>query len=219
MEGFDGLILSGGADVEPGRYGQEISLLELGKRETLTGRIRKFASLILSPLIYLIRKLLSRSREKYDLDRDELEWRLLKEAEERGIPVLGICRGMQLINVYQGGTLHQDLRSFYSEYPRIHSVFPLKRVGIESSSKLSHILGGLESCRVNALNHQGADEIGEALSISAQESSGLIQALEHRTYPFMLGLQWHPEYLPQLSEQRRIFDRFVEMARSLRELQ
>jgi putative glutamine amidotransferase len=209
---FNGLILSGGADVDPSRYGKEAMVPPTsGNRDHFQTRTRRWISHILSPILFTLRKLFSRPRSKVDKKRDRLELKLIDQAIRRNIPILGICRGMQLLNISLGGSLHQNLNHFYSEVPRIHSVFPAKRVQIETRSRLHDILG-VNECLVNGLHKQGVDLIGDQLRVSAREKSGVVQALEHEKYPFMIGVQWHPEYLPQLREQSKIFESFIKTA-------
>ncbi|MDZ7681996.1 MAG: gamma-glutamyl-gamma-aminobutyrate hydrolase family protein [Fodinibius sp.] len=131
-----------------------------------------------------------------DNDRDELEFNLLERAIENGIPVLGICRGAQLINIYRGGTLHNDITGYYTEVPRVNSVWPKKKVQLDRNSKLYQLLEH-QSLWVNAMHHQAVDELGDRLQVVAREENGIVQALESRGEQFLLGVQWHPEYMPK----------------------
>ncbi|MDX1671913.1 MAG: gamma-glutamyl-gamma-aminobutyrate hydrolase family protein [Balneolaceae bacterium] len=216
---LDGLILGGGADIDPERYDQHLMGSELPRRPKPKGfrkwMIRIF-SLVFFPFIMLIRKLLSTKSRKLDKNRDRLEFRLLEEAMQRGIPILGICRGSQLINVQLGGDLHQEIIDYYTEVPRVNTIWPKKKVRVDPDSRLHRILGTDETW-VNALHYQAVDELGEDLRVAAREESGVTQAIEHSSYPFLIGVQWHPEYLPQLSRQRNIFKALVEKAANNRE--
>lgn len=212
-----GLIIGGGADINPVRYGgSEIQEL-LSKEQKISG-VRQFflrlATIFFSPFIYLIRKLFSTSAMGIDNERDELEFGLLARALDKRIPVLGICRGAQLLNIHFGGTLHRDISNYYSEVPRVSSVWPKKKVQVEEASKLFEVL---EHRRVwvNALHNQAVDEIGEQLKVVAREESGIIQAIEHEGDRFVLGVQWHPEYLPQIPLQRQIFKTLVDRSKQL----
>lgn len=210
-----GLVIGGGADINPRRYGQTF-VDELFADEKKVSGVRQFfirlATIFFFPLIYLIRKLFSTSPSGIDNERDELEFDLLARALDKGIPVLGICRGAQLINIHLGGTLYPDISGYYTEVPRIHSVWPKKKVRIADSSKLYELLGH-RHVWVNALHHQAVDELGNNLNVVAREDTGIIQAIECDDDRFVLGVQWHPEYMPQIPLQRNIFQKLVGEAR------
>jgi len=217
---LDGLIISGGADVAPELYGEPP---EEAPREAVTRSSRhwsrRVATAILFPIVYLLRRLLSLGRvfsSGYtltgDIARDELEGRMIEEADDRELPMLGICRGAQLINVRRGGRLHQDLKDFYVETPQLTTVLPYKPIAIEAGSRLAAVLRRTE-CRVNSLHRQAISETGAGIAVVAREEAGVVQAIEDSERAFLIGVQWHPEYLPQRPEQRRIFKRLVECAR------
>jgi putative glutamine amidotransferase len=211
IEELDGIVVGGGADVSPVLYGEHrLPHLEAFEDPAARGW-RRLVGLILFPLMFLIRRLLTTKTGGLDETRDQLEKRLIREAEARGLPVLGICRGMQLINVVSGGSLHQSLEGFYEEYPAIRSVLPRKNVLIESESQLARALRASRA-RVNALHSQAIDRLGNGLRICAREGNGVIQGIEHADAPFVIGVQWHPEYLPQRPEQRALFRALVEAA-------
>lgn len=211
---LDGLIIGGGADISPDRYGEE-RLKDLFKGDQETSGLRqwlhKIVTVIFFPFIFLLRKLLSTKESAVDQRRDEMEFRLMEEAIEKELPILGICRGAQLINIRFGGNLYQDITNFYSEIPRIRSVFPKKKVVISENSKLHKILQ-FDRILVNALHNQAVNKLGEQLEIVATEENGVTQAIEHDEYSFLIGVQWHPEYLPQIPAQRRIFKTLVKEA-------
>lgn len=212
MAGISGLVVSGGADIDPTLYGAEVDGPE-DEDPPDTHVAHRLASFLLAPLIFLARRLTSLHQGSvHDHARDELEEGLIREALEGGQPILGICRGMQLLNVVLGGTLHPDIASFYAEVPHIRSILPRKRIRVRPGSRLAGILG-TESTRVNALHHQAVDTLGEGLEAVAWERAGLIQALEHPDAPFLVGVQWHPEFLPQHPRQRRLVRRLVACAR------
>lgn len=215
---LDGLIIGGGADINPERYG---ALLEQPAEEKSgpAGRRRwvtRLISLLFYPLVFLIRYLFSAKDPRPQGARDELETELLEEACERKIPVLGICRGAQLINVKFGGTLHQDISGFYTEVPKPHTIWPRKTVDILPGTGLRQVTGTSRAL-VNALHNQAVDRLGEELQVTATEESGIIQGVEHPGYPFLLGVQWHPEYMPQIPLQRKIFEALVSEARRARD--
>lgn len=212
---LDGLILGGGADIDPQRYGQ--SLLE-----ELTGHagpkptgfqqwFLRVVSFLFYPFLLVFRKLFSTKQPGSSHKRDELEFKLLESALQREIPVLGICRGAQLINVHLGGTLHQDIDSFYREVPRVNTIWPEKKVEIKAGSRLEQILG-VSAAWVNALHHQAVDRLGRSLQVVAREANGVVQAIEDTEKAFVIGVQWHPEYMPQVLMQRTIFRELVKQA-------
>ncbi len=211
IEQLDGLVIGGGADIDPGLYGEEASsIAELRRANRSLGRF--LASLLLAPPIYLLRRLFSTGMQlRGDQRRDALETGLIGQALERQLPILGICRGAQLLNVHCGGSLHQQLGDFYVETPQAHSIWPYKRVLLTPGSRLAAIVGG-DSCCVNSLHRQAVNRVAEFFTVVAREPNDVIQAIEHRQCPFVLGVQWHPEYLPQRREQQAIFRELVEQA-------
>ncbi|EMR03510.1 gamma-glutamyl-gamma-aminobutyrate hydrolase family protein [Cesiribacter andamanensis] len=217
-DGLQGLVIGGGADVDPDAYQQEHVLEEYlnrslrHPRKNLLQRLASLTRLAYYPFLFFVRKLLSRPRQ-FGLDRrrDHLEFQLIDQAVRKGLPILGICRGSQLLNVYFRGTLHQDINAFYCEEPNPSSVFPVKRVYIREGSKLGHILG-VRQIKVNALHNQAVKEPGQGVQIVAREANQVVQGIELPEAPFVVGVQWHPEYLPQRQRQRQIFSALVQAA-------
>jgi putative glutamine amidotransferase len=213
IEHFDGLVIGGGADVDPRLYGQELAMMLEATTETRRPLHLRILDTLLLPLTWLIRQLLARSSdERQDAARDQLEWKLIDGAVARRLPILGICRGAQLLNVYFGGSLHQSLNGFYVETARVRSIRPRKRVRLVAGSRLHEILGREERW-VNSLHRQAVDRLGQKMRVAANDRNGIVQAVEHETLPFVLGVQWHPEYLPQRREQRAIFRALVRAAK------
>ncbi|MHC1561478.1 gamma-glutamyl-gamma-aminobutyrate hydrolase family protein [Actinomycetospora sp. C-140] len=148
MERADGLVLTGGSDVDPARYG--------GVPDTST-----------SPL---------------DPERDAREIALLAAARERGRPVLAICRGLQLVNVAWGGSLHVHLAE--------HAHTRRHEVAIEPGTVLAGLYGVTAS--VNSVHHQAVDRLGAGLTVTARAPDGVVEGVEA---PGLVGVQWHPEQL------------------------
>jgi len=208
VDDLDGLIIGGGADVAPALYGQprHLPVGELADRGAHGWR--RALGFVLFPLLWLLRRLLTKKRGGLDPARDALENELIHAAIARRVPLLGICRGMQLINVALSGTLHQSLDGYYDEYPAIRSVLPRKRVTLVEGTRLRRILG-CSSCRVNALHRQAIARFGAGLIPAATEPNGVVQAFEAAGAHWLIGVQWHPEYLPQRPEQRALFAALV----------
>lgn len=161
---LDGLVLQGGADLDPGLYGEP--------HRHIVGAT--------------------------DMIRDQFELDLIRAFVEAGKPVFGICRGMQLINIAFGGTLHQDLiaqgATAYSHvdlpaYDQHHH-----RLTMTSGSVLSQWYGGATHGTVNSIHHQGVACLGDGLQALAHAPDGVIEALWRDAPGFVLGVQWHPEF-------------------------
>jgi putative glutamine amidotransferase len=149
---------------------------------------------------------------RIDPERDKLELQLLEWALPRGLPILGICRGSQMINVALGGSLHTDIYQVYVQAPKMRTVLPRKTVHIVEGSRLDGIMG-CNPCRVNALHHQSVDRLGRGLRTVAQDEAGIVQATEGTGADFLIGVQWHPELLVTRRPQQRIFAALAEAAR------
>lgn len=152
------------------------------------------------------------SSRSVDPMRDEFELRVLDLAFERQLPVLGICRGSQLMNVHAGGSLHGDLRSIRRLTSNKATLLPRKRVFVERESILSAMLSE-HRIRVNSLHHQSVDTVGDGFVVSARDRDRVVQGIESTQVPLRVGVQWHPEYMPQRIEQRRVFEYFVDHCR------
>lgn len=159
----DLVVLTGGDDVNTQRYGEEIRY----------------------PTVQL-----------YSC-RDDIEFGLLEAAIAENKPVFGICRGLQVINVFFGGSLHQNLHhdvpgTFDHNQPKEDIEKLLHMVSIMPDSFLSRIFPDTHEIMVNSFHNQSVKQLGEGLRISAQSSDGIIEAIEHKTYP-IYAVQWHPE--------------------------
>lgn len=129
--------------------------------------------------------------------RDDIEFGLLEAAIVEKKPVFGICRGLQVINVFFGGSLHQNLHhdvpgTFPHRQPKEDIEKLLHPVMIESSSFLSRIFPDTHEIMVNSFHNQSVKNLGNGLKISAKSSDGIVEAIEHETYP-IYAVQWHPE--------------------------
>lgn len=144
------------------------------------------------------------AKVKADPDRDRLEIMWIERALEYNIPLLGICRGAQLINTVLGGTLHQDIRPIRRLTYNRPGLMPTKQVRLESDSQLAGICGKT-SLRVNSLHHQAIRDPGDGLRVVGRDLDGITQAVESTGGQPILGVQWHPEYLTYLPSQYALF--------------
>ncbi|NTU74844.1 MAG: gamma-glutamyl-gamma-aminobutyrate hydrolase family protein [Anaerolineaceae bacterium] len=152
----------------------------------------------------------------YEVDpaRDALEMNLVRISARNKLPFLGICRGIQVINVALGGTLFTDIadqmpdalkHDYYPDIPRTtlpHNVLLIR------DSQLTTILGGTD-VPVNSLHHQGIDKPAPVLSITGHAPDGLIESVELPGHPFGIGVQWHPEWLQEHESMRELFRAFI----------
>ena len=178
---FEGLVLTGGEDVDPAQYGEA--------RHPKT--------------------------EDPDPERDELEKELLAEALELDLPVLAICRGLQLMNVFHGGDLIQHLdavgRHQQSKGDRASTAHDI----LVEPGSLLYSIAGVRTWQVNSRHHQAAKRVGRDLVVTAIDAEDqTIEALERPDKRFVLGVQWHPENQALVDAgQLRIFQRFGEATR------
>jgi putative glutamine amidotransferase len=181
LDRLDGLLISGGNDIDPLLYGQ-------GPRPEL---------------------------DQIEPIRDQEEIFLFQQAMARHLPIFGICRGLQLINVAQGGSLYQDLPSqkgihhaHSTAYPKDHASH---RVDIEPGSFLDQLYHK-PSLQVNSFHHQGVDQVGDQLKVAARADDGLVEALEWADdSQWVRAVQWHPEALRYSDpDMDRLFSTFVQ---------
>ncbi len=148
---------------------------------------------------------------KADPERDHLEIRWIEYALEKDIPLLGICRGAQLINVVLGGSLHQDIRPLRKRTYNRPGLLPTKQVRLARPSRLAAICA-TETLRVNSLHHQAVDDTGKNLRAVGRDLDEIIQAIEATDNSRVIGVQWHPEYLFYLPAQLALFRWLVQKA-------
>ncbi|MDX1460143.1 MAG: gamma-glutamyl-gamma-aminobutyrate hydrolase family protein [Xanthomonadales bacterium] len=141
---------------------------------------------------------------KTDQARDRLEMEWIRRALDEDIPLLGICRGAQLINVVLGGTLHQDIRGLRRYTYNRPGLLPTKQVKVNPGSLLARVCGKTR-LRVNSLHHQAVRRPGEGLAVVARDLDDITQAIESDGGRAILGVQWHPEYLAYLPAQLALF--------------
>ncbi|HLC26185.1 MAG TPA: gamma-glutamyl-gamma-aminobutyrate hydrolase family protein [bacterium] len=183
MDLLDGLLISGGTDVNPCRYGED-PLPGLGE---------------------------------IDAPRDECELAQARMALDRDLPLLGICRGMQVLNVAAGGTLFQDMQTQIPNSLKHRQDADKEvlthRVAIEKKTLLYGILQK-ETLSVNGKHHQAVKDLGAGLTISAKAPDGVIEGIENPGSRFVVGVQWHPEgNWKEDSDSMKIFAAFVSAAR------
>jgi len=181
----DALVLSGGEDIDPGAYGED------ARDEAWRGNPQ----------------------------RDALELALYRRAVARGLPVLGVCRGAQLIAVAEGGSLWQDLPSMRGDGVMHRSQEAYDALGhpieLDDGVFLADLFGR-EPRWVNSVHHQGVQHEPPSLRVLARAPDGLAEAFERRVGDgpgWVLGVQWHPEWMQDRPSQRRLFDRLVQAAR------
>lgn len=147
--------------------------------------------------------------------RDSSELLLLSQVYERKKPVLGICRGAQLLNIALGGDIYQDIfsqipaRSPIAHRQPFNAAHPAHRVALESGSRLAAISESL-SLEVNSLHHQAIRNAAPCLKVCGRSSDGIIEAVEQPDHPFLIGIQWHPEQLAgKYPHADRLFSAFI----------
>ena len=157
--------------------------------------------------------------EPMDPRRQSNDLSLAKVARERGIPTLGICLGVQVMNVAAGGSLMQDIDSQMETEIR-HASEPEDRarhdILVEQGTRLAEILGDRE-LNVNSSHHQAIKKVGQGLRVTALAPDGVIEGLEDPRHPFYVGVQWHPEDMSSEDSAASLFRAFVEAARKYAE--
>jgi len=189
LAGIDGLLLTGGDDVAPTRYGE-------------------------APHPAVV---------EAEAARDEFEIALVQAARERRLPILAICRGIQVLNVACGGTLVQDIPSQVPgagahslTVPPSEPYSLAHEIWLEKDSLLSKLmserLNDADTCEVNSRHHQAVRSLAPGFRVSATAPDGVIEAIEDPSAPFCLGVQWHPENFWRTGEFRPLFEGFLTAA-------
>lgn len=141
-----------------------------------------------------------------------LERELVRQAKKKGMPILGICGGMQLMNVAAGGSLYQDIKG---QIPKAmqhqRGGKPAHLIEVKQGTLLSKILKG-DRLRVNSAHHQGVKQVAPGYVVNAEADDGVIEGIEAVGYPFVLGVQWHPEFLNADDQSETLFKAFLKMA-------
>lgn len=178
--------------------------------------VRKLSGVVISgghdiePVLY---KRPAEVEGNYDPERDSFESEIIDQALGCDRPLLGICRGAQLLNVTLGGTLFQNLKVRLPDARRRRSILPVSNVTLEHASQLAEELGKT-SLLVNRLHNQAIDTVGVGLNVSARDSNDVVQAVESPERDFVVGVQWHPEFLLYQATSIRLFAALVRAART-----
>lgn len=152
-----------------------------------------------------------------DAERDAIEIHILKKAAARGKPFMGICRGIQMVNIAFGGSLWTDIHDQFGAtqkhdfYPGYARDYIGHSVSLVAGSRLESIVGPGE-LEVNSFHHQAIESLAPGLTPMAYSPDGLVEAVMLEGHPFGLGVQWHPECLPQYPRHRALFKAFVQAA-------
>jgi putative glutamine amidotransferase len=148
-------------------------------------------------------------------DLDDFELALARAADARRLPILAVCRGLQVLNVARGGTLHQHLADVAGERIRHRQGEPGGKpthwVTLERGSQIRGIVGSRRKM-VNSFHHQGVATLGEGLMVTARASDGTVEGIEAVDREFVLGVQWHAECLVDRTEHAAVFSAFVDAA-------
>lgn len=149
--------------------------------------------------------------KEYDHDRDDLEQEYIRFALAERLPLMGICRGYQLINVVMGGSLHVDIRKMRQKTSNFGTILPRKTAVLQPGSFVAE-LTGRQRLRVNSLHYQAVDRVAEELQVAGRDLDDFVQVLEHHADAPILGVQWHPEYLFYMPSHMKLFRWLVEQA-------
>ncbi|HSG44141.1 MAG TPA: gamma-glutamyl-gamma-aminobutyrate hydrolase family protein [Anaerolineales bacterium] len=151
-----------------------------------------------------------------DPERDSVELNMLNAAAKDGKPFLGICRGVQVVNVALGGTLYTHIpdqlpNALDHTYPANMRTVLVHEVKLEEGTRIAEVMGE-PILKVNSLHHQGLKDIAPSLKVTGYAPDGLVEAVELPDHPFGIAVQWHPEWLTDQQPTRNLFKKFVELA-------
>lgn len=191
LQGIDGLLLTGGGDIEPKHYGEEPS-----------------------PLL-----------SDVEPERDVFELALVREARARDLPILAICRGIQVLNVAFGGSLVQDIptentgaQDHNLKVPPNQPFSRAHEIWVEKDSLVAELMGerlvDADTVDVNSRHHQAVKKVADGFTVTATAPDGVIEAIEDSTARFCLGVQWHPENFWRTGEFRPLFEGFLAAAQT-----
>jgi putative glutamine amidotransferase len=188
LDEVDGVVLPGGGDIDPALYNSY--------PQKYLGNI--------SP------------------ERDRWELKILQMAMEMKKPILGICRGFQLLNILYGGSLKVDVcgNNDESKIPHMALMVPkyykTHKLEIKENTRLASIFAG-DEVAVNSYHHQAVDRVGEGLKVSAVAPDGFVEGIEDPNYPYLVGVQWHPEMMAAKDPiQLKLFKDFVDFVNQFR---
>ncbi|MDO5037882.1 MAG: gamma-glutamyl-gamma-aminobutyrate hydrolase family protein [Tissierellia bacterium] len=189
LDRVDGVLFTGGSDLPAEAYGEE-----------------------------------NRGKVQYPAKpRDRVEFGILPYVIERGIPALGICRGLQLINTHLGGTLYQDLEEDVKT-PHLNHEYEVEpynqiihKVKVTDQVRAQELFG--QTCfGVNSIHHQAIKDLGQGLEILVRSEDNFVEAIHMPNHPFLVGVQWHPEFLyEEEGPHRKILENFIQAAKDYRE--
>jgi putative glutamine amidotransferase len=200
---YDGVIIGGGSDIHPDHYIKEDST-----------PVKRSMWLKLKECVLYPMELMSRlSSSEYDKKRDNMEMKFIHYALDNNLPILGICRGHQLLNAELGGSMYESTLPLLEKDPRIRSPFPRKTVLYTTNNSLISRIAGNDPLKVNAIHSQAVAKSAENLKVTAKEEAGINQVIESKNSDKVLGVQWHPEYLFYMKAHRRIFSWLVREAK------
>jgi len=173
---FDGVIIQGGGDIDPARYGQQ-----------------------------------SKNEKNYGISKlhDDLEIAIVRAAIKLDKPMLAICRGVQVLNVALGGTLHQDLGTLLTDSESHWDTY--HEITLEPGSKIAKAMKTTSPKNSHSYHHQALDKVAPNLVVSGRAADKTVEAVEHATAKWIIGVQWHPEDdAASEPDQQNLFDGFVE---------
>ncbi|MEK3973521.1 gamma-glutamyl-gamma-aminobutyrate hydrolase family protein [Psychrobacillus sp. FSL K6-1267] len=181
---IDGLIITGGEDIDPAYYGE----LPHPSLKRITPQL------------------------------DEMEFALVQKILELDKPYIGTCRGLHMLNVVMGGSLHQSIHDQREEYSFLHRQNAIRThrshpVKLDKKSKVFQMFQE-EEFKVNSFHHQGVNRVGEGLKVAATAPDGIVEAVESENHTFIYGFQWHPEEFALIGDEpsKKLFAKFIEAA-------